>query len=164
VSVHFNSLASIPEPYYCHHCITDEILFSNLTNEEIQKLFNHVCNVKHITLTLAFDNSKDTPTEPDMCCECYGQSSSIRFIENKRERDLFPLHCNVRRLQKNLPNLLKSTPDIIAKIETRLNHTNIGCINIILKVMIFTIMTLINVLVALAYIQRALLLQTVGMT
>jgi len=31
----FNSLASSPEPYYCHHCIIDQIPFSNLTNEEI---------------------------------------------------------------------------------------------------------------------------------
>jgi len=64
----FNSLASSPEPYYCHHCITDQIPFSNLTNEKIQKLFDHACNEKENTLTLTFGNSSDTPTEPDICC------------------------------------------------------------------------------------------------
>ena len=96
----FNSLASSPEPYYCHNCITDQIPFSNLTNKEIQKLFNHVCNEKQNTLTLPFDNNKDTPTEPDIC-KYYDQSSFIKFIENKRERGLFLLHCNVKSLQKN---------------------------------------------------------------
>jgi len=32
-------------------------------------------------LTLAFDNNKDTPTEPDVCSEYYDQSSFIKFIE-----------------------------------------------------------------------------------
>jgi len=96
----FNSLASSPKPYYCHNCITDQIPFSNSTNKEIQKLLNHVCNGKQNTLTLPFDNNKDTPTEPDIC-KYYDQSSFIKFIENKRERGLFLLHCNVKSLQKN---------------------------------------------------------------
>ena len=89
----FNSLASSPKPYYCHNCITDQIPFSNLTNKEIQKLFNHVCNEKQNTLTLSFDNNKDTQTEPDIR-KYYDQNSFIKFIENKRERDLFFLYCN----------------------------------------------------------------------
>jgi len=96
----FNSLASTPKPYCCHNCVTDQIPFSNLTNKEIQKLFNHVCNDKQNTLNLPLDNNKDTPTEPDIC-KYYDQSSYIKIIENKRERDLFLLHCNVRSLQKN---------------------------------------------------------------
>jgi len=96
----FNSLASSPEPYCSHHCITGQIPFSNLANEEIQKLFNPVCNEKQNALTLAFDDNKDTPTEPDICCKYYDQSSIIKFIENERERDLFLLDCNVRNLQK----------------------------------------------------------------
>ena len=96
----FDSLASSPKPYYCHNCISDQIPYSNLANKKIQKLFNHVCNEKQNNLTLPFDNNKDTPTEPDIC-KYYDQSSFIKFIESKRERDLFLLHCNVRSLQKN---------------------------------------------------------------
>jgi len=50
-------------------------------------------------------------------------------MKNNLERVLYLSHCNVRSLQDNLPNFqqyqskLKSTPDIIAITETRLNHT-----------------------------------------
>ena len=91
----FNSLASSTKPYFCHNCITYQIPFSNLTNKEIQKLFKYVCNEKQNALTLPFENNKDTPTEPDIC-KYYDQSSFIKFIEKKRERELFLLHCNVR--------------------------------------------------------------------
>jgi len=71
-----------------NHCITDRIPFSDLTNYEIQHLFKHVMNnVKHSTLTLAFDKNKGMPTEPDFCRIYYDQSSSIKLIENKSERD-----------------------------------------------------------------------------
>ena len=153
----FNSLASSLKPYYYQNCITDHIPFSNLTNKEMQKLFNHVYNEKQNILTLPFDNNKDSPTEPDIC-KYYDQNSFIKFIENKSEKDLFFLHCNVRSLQKNLPNLqqylseLKSTPDIVAITETRLLIIQIiRCLTIISKVMISTIVTLIHLLVELAY-------------
>ena len=110
----FNSLASSHKPYYCHNCISDQIPFSNLTNKEIQKLFNHLCDEKQNTLTLPFGNNKDTPTEPDIC-KYYDQNSFIKFIENKRERDLFFLHCNVRNLQKNTTKLAAIS------IRTRIN-------------------------------------------
>jgi len=57
----FKSLVSSPEPYYCHHCLTVEILFSDFTNEELQNLFNHAYNDKNNTLALTFDKKIDTP-------------------------------------------------------------------------------------------------------
>ena len=47
----FNLLASSPEPYLLSPLYKNQILFSNLANEEIQWLFNHVCNEKQNTLT-----------------------------------------------------------------------------------------------------------------
>ena len=110
----FNSLASSPKPYYCHNCITDQIPFSNLTNKEIQKLFNHVCNEKQNTLTLSFDNNIDTQTEPDIR-KYYDQNSFIKFIENKRERDLFFSILQLRSLQK------KTTKLAAISIRTKIN-------------------------------------------
>jgi len=36
----------------------------------------------------AFYKNINTPTGPDICCEYYDQSSSTKFTENMRERDL----------------------------------------------------------------------------
>jgi len=128
-------VASSPEPYDCHHCFTDQIPLSDLTNEELQKLFNYYINDKHIYRNFIFWHKYIHPTGPDIWCECYDQSSFIKCIKNERKGNWFLLHYNVRSLLKKNMVLqqylseLTSNPDVIAITQTCLNQANIDMFN-----------------------------------